>query len=368
MTVRRLRDLLVRYWWMFALAMAAAIGGMVAQAERAPSTHVSTSIVQVVGPFAGDDTYRDFNRDYAERSMRTYIALSDTEPIRSEVRDALGLDELPSIVAAPIPGTELVEITVEADDGDTATAVADEMAAVFVEMRWNQTDDGEFASASDPQPSIVLVEPADAAVEDHPSVPVAAALGAGLGALGGLLLVLVVARRDPRVRSRREAEELTGLPVVFETTSAITGTTAAAAARWLASTDDPGGDGGGRVVLVTTPTTDRGTDDLAKRVTAICTRLGFRVLLLDPSLPESFDQLLGGEELERLRDDYDLIVIDAPDYLGSEVAPLFKMLADESVVGVNLHETRRDELVRTTHELARPSAVRTVLAVSAGRD
>ena len=137
MSMLRLRDHLVRYWWVLLLCCIVASTALVVQAASAETTYTSTSRVRVTAPFDGDGVFRDFDRDLAERMTRTYIELSGSEPVLRRLRTDLMLDELPHIDVTVVPGTELVEIDVVADDPDVATTVADAMVEVFVDRRWD---------------------------------------------------------------------------------------------------------------------------------------------------------------------------------------------------------------------------------------
>lgn len=146
-------------------------------------------------------------------AARTYGDVLTSPNIAAEVSDALGGrptgDELESTVSAePVPETQLLRITVEANDPQQAKRIADTYADVFTAyVRRTLT----------PVTKVTVTLADAAAVPDaaaRPKPRLYAALALVLGFALGLALAALRDRLDTRIRSVEELEALIDAPVL----------------------------------------------------------------------------------------------------------------------------------------------------------
>ena len=71
---------------------------------------------------------------YADRLMNTYMEITTSGPVLEELKNRLGLSQLPEITAETIPNTELIKITVEGNDPTLVTMVSNTLAEIIVEQ------------------------------------------------------------------------------------------------------------------------------------------------------------------------------------------------------------------------------------------
>jgi len=69
---------------------------------------------------------------YADRLMNTYVKLATTTPVLDELKQRLGLSKLPIIEVKTLPTTELIQITVEDSDSNTAILVANTLGEILI--------------------------------------------------------------------------------------------------------------------------------------------------------------------------------------------------------------------------------------------
>lgn len=89
--------------------------------------HVSTAT-------SGGSDWVDLDLKYSDRLMNTYAQIAMSDPVLDELATRLDLvDLLPEIDAAVVPDTELMKITVVADEPDLAANVANSLAGILIE-------------------------------------------------------------------------------------------------------------------------------------------------------------------------------------------------------------------------------------------
>jgi non-specific protein-tyrosine kinase len=70
---------------------------------------------------------------YTDRLMNTYLYIAQSGPVRTELQELFGLQELPSIDAQILVNTALIELTVEAKDARLASDLANTLAEIVVQ-------------------------------------------------------------------------------------------------------------------------------------------------------------------------------------------------------------------------------------------
>jgi capsular exopolysaccharide synthesis family protein len=268
----RYLQLINRRKWVLVIPVVLALGAAAFLSYRSEPVYVATATARVDFEESGIDLS---NEDAAGRFLNTYANIITRSPFLDRVAEDLGLESNPDVSGAPVPGTELMEITVEAPDGEEAADIANHVIAllgdpVFIsQFLANSTSvllervdqarialDQELATLADleaagasqselaGQQRIVdatsnayerlltqleeeragqgqvasafsLVEPAEAS--DTPISPrwrfnLAAGLFVGLAA--GVALSLVLEYIDPTLRRVRDLEGVTRLPVL----------------------------------------------------------------------------------------------------------------------------------------------------------
>ena len=82
---------------------------------------------------AGSSEWIDFDLDYSDRLMNTYTQIATSGPVLDEVRKIIPPEHaLPNIDAEVVPETELIVLTVEADDAGVAAETANNLADILI--------------------------------------------------------------------------------------------------------------------------------------------------------------------------------------------------------------------------------------------
>lgn len=197
-----------RRWWALLAAGCMAAGAAYIVAAAAPPTYESRARI-LVGPIGSTD----LNTLRASQSLvETYAQLATSQPVLDEVIERLALPTTVPVLEEQVVSTadaltRLLAITVQAGDPDDAAQIANEIAAVIIDL---------------PSTSIPRVESqmrlADPAVPDTDPVSPDAALIAALAFAAGLVsvfvLVLLADNLSDTVRSRHEIPLLTSADVL----------------------------------------------------------------------------------------------------------------------------------------------------------
>ena len=129
MDLRAYFAILVRRKWIViaTVVVTAAIAGVASQLM--PPRYAATATVRVATGVSGRVEYADYI--YAERLMNTYAQIISSAPVLDEVKERLGLSDLPDIEAEVVRDTELIRITAEGSDPLVAQNVANALADVL---------------------------------------------------------------------------------------------------------------------------------------------------------------------------------------------------------------------------------------------
>jgi capsular polysaccharide biosynthesis protein len=95
---------------------------------------------------SGTIEWVDYDINYTDRLMNTYVSLVTSLPVLDELKENLKLDKLPIIKAEIIPETELIKISVEDSNPTLAAEAANTLANILV-THSNQSPGKETASA-----------------------------------------------------------------------------------------------------------------------------------------------------------------------------------------------------------------------------
>jgi non-specific protein-tyrosine kinase len=120
-----------RKWWILVSLL---LGTAIATAFTLLSTpqYVASTTVRVMTIGGGTLTTARPDINYTERLVSTYSNIITGGTVRRQIKDKLGLEQLPVISMQTIPGTELIRIIAEAPDPEDARDIANSAAEILV--------------------------------------------------------------------------------------------------------------------------------------------------------------------------------------------------------------------------------------------
>ena len=155
---------------------------------------------------------------FARQAVQSYAAVVDREIVTSRVVEELGLTIPPRQLAEQITAsnplnTVVIEVAVEDEDPAMAAAIANSVAANFIDVIVNELEKPEGNA-----PSLVKIEPLQSAQVPEtpvsPRTPLNIALGCLLGLVAGLAVAIARQFVDTKVRSTHDIAQITDRPVV----------------------------------------------------------------------------------------------------------------------------------------------------------
>ncbi len=170
-----------------------------------PPTYTATARLRVVTATSGSPDFVEYDLNYTDRIMGTYVEIASSSSMRAVLRERLGVDALPAIAVEVVPDTELLAITVE----DSDPALAQDTAATLSGLLVNEVP---FRGVR-----IYVVE--TAALSGPPSLQeriVTLGLALAVGLVGGVGLALVWETLDPRLYSANQIAAAAELPLLGE--------------------------------------------------------------------------------------------------------------------------------------------------------
>lgn len=233
MTSRKYVQVVRRYWVLILVTGTLGLGIGVVMTALTPKQYnsnvtffVKTASDQIGSAYQGDQ--------FGQRRVTSYVQLLGSEELAQRVVSDLQLQIPPSEVSAKIsakadPNTVVLNATVTDTSPERSLAIAESVSRQLVDLV-SQLETPQGASA----PTVSLVVITGAALDPAPASP-NPVLYYGLGLLSGLavglLVALVLERRDSSVRSVDSLEYLTGVPALgvipyessFATSTALVG-------------------------------------------------------------------------------------------------------------------------------------------------
>ncbi len=94
----------------------------------------ATTTVRVLTIGGGSITEARPDINYTERLVNTYSRIITGGTVRRQIKDELGLEQMPIISVQAIPGTELIRIVAEAPDPEDARDIANAAAQLLVDQ------------------------------------------------------------------------------------------------------------------------------------------------------------------------------------------------------------------------------------------
>lgn len=131
-----LRDYLTIFWrrkWVIICILLVTEAVVIVATIMTTPKYTASTILRIATSTAGTVNYT-----YADRLTNTYVRMATTKPVLDELKQRLGLTDLPYIEVATVPNTELLQIYVQYQDpilaANTANTLADILVSQSVEL------------------------------------------------------------------------------------------------------------------------------------------------------------------------------------------------------------------------------------------
>ncbi len=176
--------------------------------SQTPPKYTATTTIRVISPPGGSAEYVDYDTQYAERVIGTYVAIATGDAMLNQLSDYVS--DLPAINVDAVANTELVHITAEDEDPALAQFAANKLAQLLI------AESRQGAMAETPgSATIYVVEPAMIpTVPSSPSPGLLMVLALGVGLLGGIGLAFLFDSLDTKLYLIDQIESLTQVPVI----------------------------------------------------------------------------------------------------------------------------------------------------------
>ena len=134
MELRSYLSILRRRLWVVVACVILATAIAAAITFLATPQYSASTTVRVLTIGSGSITEARPDINYTERLVNTYSRIITSGTVRAQIKDELGLEQMPVITVQAIPGTELIRIVAEAPDPEDARDIANSAAQVLVEQ------------------------------------------------------------------------------------------------------------------------------------------------------------------------------------------------------------------------------------------
>lgn len=212
MELRDYIGILGRRKWVILLTFLFTVVIVTIGALQTPAKYTASTQIRVLTAKTGGAQYVDYNVDYAERLVATYVKIATSMPVIEELSRHVDItpdDILKMVKVEVIANTELFQISIETDDPGLSQYMANKLAQIII------TQSKQLYSDDVNPINIYIVEPAS--IPDLPSSPspyLIIALGAVAGLIGGVGLSLLFENLDTRLYTSGQIEALTKLKTI----------------------------------------------------------------------------------------------------------------------------------------------------------
>ncbi len=268
---------LLRRKWVIIITIVLAVGVASLRVFTATPTYTASTTIRVPTAPIGSADYIAVSVAYSDRLMNTYQFIATSSPVISDLQEFFDTDDLPFIRVETAAETELLRIHVVDENAEFASQVSNKLAQLLIdavesnasnsvsatEILQSQLEDAEgevaearaerdlalAADSADPQTiaemdelvtlkentyfilleqyqrvrsteltqvrTATIVEPAG--IPSQPSntdFELLFIIAGGLGATFGIALAFLLDSLDPTLRTRRQIEEATQLPII----------------------------------------------------------------------------------------------------------------------------------------------------------
>ena len=171
---------------------------------QSPPKYTAIAELRVLTSKAGSATYLEYNVEYSERLVSTYVNTATSNPVLEEL--SRHVNPLPKITVDHAPNTEIIQLKVEDIDPALAQYAANKLAQIVITQSAQL-----YSDVSNPN-NIYLVDPAKIPEKPSSASPwVVIGLGFAIGLIGGMGLALLFESLDTRLYTVRQIEIFTQL-------------------------------------------------------------------------------------------------------------------------------------------------------------
>ena len=98
--------------------------------SQTPPKYTARTTIRVISPPGGSAEYIDYDTQYAEMVIGTYVAIATSDAMLNQLSDYVS--DLPTINVDAVANTELVRITAEDEDPALAQFAANKLAELLI--------------------------------------------------------------------------------------------------------------------------------------------------------------------------------------------------------------------------------------------
>lgn len=118
----------------------------------------ATATLRLATATSGSVNSIDFEVGYAERLMNTYVEIAESRMMQRRLQEMYFLESLPEIDAQIVAGTELLTLTVEESNPETALVVAYGLTEELINLSAESDVDGSLSAAAILEERVAMAE------------------------------------------------------------------------------------------------------------------------------------------------------------------------------------------------------------------
>jgi capsular exopolysaccharide synthesis family protein len=126
-------QILLRRKWVILVTTVLALAVAVVGTQLLPTTYTAKTVLRVLTPPSGSLSMLQYDLQYADRILATYMAMAVSEPVYDEIMTKFNLDAEPKIKVEVLSNTELMEISVTDEDPVLARDIANTVADILIQ-------------------------------------------------------------------------------------------------------------------------------------------------------------------------------------------------------------------------------------------
>ena len=130
MNIKNIINILLRRKWIIILTVVATMVVVILGTRLLTPIYQASTVLRIATSSLTQTSYQDYM--YSDRLMNTYIEISASESVQTELMKRLNLSEPPSIQSEILPNTELIKITIEDKNPNMAANEANTLADILI--------------------------------------------------------------------------------------------------------------------------------------------------------------------------------------------------------------------------------------------
>jgi capsular exopolysaccharide synthesis family protein len=199
--------ILARRKWVILLTTVLTLTVAALWVSQTPPRYTARTTLRVMSARAGSADYVEYNTQYAEMVIGTYVRIATSSTVLNEL--SRYVSKVPVIKAEAVANTELIQITAEDEDPALAQFAANKLAEILIANSRGSAPYPESTATIDVvEPAVIPTTPSS------PSPQLLLGLALAVGLLGGTGLAFVFDSLDTRLYLIRQIESVTGVPVI----------------------------------------------------------------------------------------------------------------------------------------------------------